>query len=214
MTEPDREQILRTLRAQINAHKSWALTENRSARTRNGRKTFHDKFLAEVGGDPSAPHRPVMATSSSWRSSRPKPANYPQAVVSMSPDKKEVSRHRTPLPAGDTTTTPISGSAPRKTSGRLHINAAGQRFSAGWRSAHDRRAFRGSRLPAQRIRRDLPRETRRCFQQVGDAPSASPRSAIASTSGSGPTPPSARPASAAAVAPPSRSPASPRCTPT
>jgi hypothetical protein len=40
------------LQHQIAAHKSWALTENRSARTRNARNTFEDKFLAEAGGDP------------------------------------------------------------------------------------------------------------------------------------------------------------------
>ena len=41
-----------SLQAKIRAHKSWAATENRSARTRNGRKAFEDKFLAEAGGDP------------------------------------------------------------------------------------------------------------------------------------------------------------------
>lgn len=42
----------RTLRATIAAHDSWARTEDRAARTANGRKAFQDKFLAEAGGDP------------------------------------------------------------------------------------------------------------------------------------------------------------------
>jgi hypothetical protein len=37
---------------QIAAHKSWAKTENRNARTRNGRDAFEKKFLTENGGDP------------------------------------------------------------------------------------------------------------------------------------------------------------------
>lgn len=44
--------IERMLRAQIAAHESWAQTENRTARTANGRQAFNDKFLAEADGDP------------------------------------------------------------------------------------------------------------------------------------------------------------------
>jgi hypothetical protein len=40
------------LQHQIAAHKSWARTENRAARTSNARNAFDDKFLAEAGGDP------------------------------------------------------------------------------------------------------------------------------------------------------------------
>lgn len=42
----------RSLHAKIAAHTSWANTEDRTARTANGRKAFKDKFLAEAGGDP------------------------------------------------------------------------------------------------------------------------------------------------------------------
>ncbi len=41
-----------SLRHRISAHKSWAATENRSARTKPGRAAFDAKFLAEAGGDP------------------------------------------------------------------------------------------------------------------------------------------------------------------
>jgi hypothetical protein len=34
------------------AHLSWANTEDRSARTRNGRAGLQAKFLREAGGDP------------------------------------------------------------------------------------------------------------------------------------------------------------------
>jgi len=36
----------------IAAHKSWAKTPNRTARTTNGRNAFEQKFLAEADGDP------------------------------------------------------------------------------------------------------------------------------------------------------------------
>ena len=42
----------RALRAKLAAHMSWANTEDRAARTANGRKAANDKFLAEAGGDP------------------------------------------------------------------------------------------------------------------------------------------------------------------
>lgn len=42
----------RSLAGQIGAHVSWANTEDRTARTANGRRAFEDKFLAEAGGDP------------------------------------------------------------------------------------------------------------------------------------------------------------------
>ncbi|WP_235683288.1 hypothetical protein [Mycolicibacterium fluoranthenivorans] len=42
----------RHMRAKLAAHTSWANTENRTARTANGRKAAENKFLAEAGGDP------------------------------------------------------------------------------------------------------------------------------------------------------------------
>ncbi len=43
----------RVLRAKLAAHTSWANTEDRTARTVNGRKAFDEKkFLAEANGDP------------------------------------------------------------------------------------------------------------------------------------------------------------------
>lgn len=42
----------RAQHAKLAAHISWAYTEDRSARTANGRKAFKDKFLAEADGDP------------------------------------------------------------------------------------------------------------------------------------------------------------------
>ncbi|SBS70920.1 conserved hypothetical protein [uncultured Mycobacterium sp.] len=42
----------RALRAKLAAHTSWANTEDRTARTANGRRAFDEKFLAEAGGDP------------------------------------------------------------------------------------------------------------------------------------------------------------------
>ena len=42
----------RSIVGRIGAHKSWGQTEDRSARTANGRKAFEDKFLAEADGDP------------------------------------------------------------------------------------------------------------------------------------------------------------------
>ena len=49
---PELSPELRTLRSRIAAHKSWGVTEDRSARTAKARKAFEDKFLAEAGGDP------------------------------------------------------------------------------------------------------------------------------------------------------------------
>lgn len=43
---------LRTLRAKLAAHESWAKTENRSARTRNARAALEKKFLEAADGDP------------------------------------------------------------------------------------------------------------------------------------------------------------------
>ena len=43
----------RSLRGQIGAHTSWANTSDRSARTKNARKGFEDKFLAEAYLAPS-----------------------------------------------------------------------------------------------------------------------------------------------------------------
>lgn len=37
---------------QIAAHKSWANTPNRTARTANARNALENKFLSEAGGDP------------------------------------------------------------------------------------------------------------------------------------------------------------------
>lgn len=42
----------RSIVGRIGAHKSWGNTEDRAARTANGRRAFEDKFLAEAGGDP------------------------------------------------------------------------------------------------------------------------------------------------------------------
>lgn len=42
----------RSLHGKLAAHMSWAATEDRSARTANGRQAFKDRFLAEAGGDP------------------------------------------------------------------------------------------------------------------------------------------------------------------
>jgi hypothetical protein len=41
----------RRLVGQIGAHNSWARTEDRSARTANGRKTFLDRFQKQVDPD-------------------------------------------------------------------------------------------------------------------------------------------------------------------
>ena len=41
----------RTLAATIAAHESWAQTDNRSARTANGRARFEARFLEQAGGD-------------------------------------------------------------------------------------------------------------------------------------------------------------------
>jgi len=43
---------LSTLEARAAAHQSWANTDDRAARTANGRNAFQQKFLAEAGGDP------------------------------------------------------------------------------------------------------------------------------------------------------------------
>ena len=42
----------RSLRGQIGAHDSWAVTTDRSARTAPARSAFENKFLAENDGDP------------------------------------------------------------------------------------------------------------------------------------------------------------------
>lgn len=42
----------KSIRGQLAAHTSWANTRDRSARTRNARKAFEAKFLAEADGDP------------------------------------------------------------------------------------------------------------------------------------------------------------------
>ncbi len=42
----------RVLRAKLAAHVSWANTENRSARTANGRRALEAKWLREADGDP------------------------------------------------------------------------------------------------------------------------------------------------------------------
>ncbi|MGO9354120.1 MAG: hypothetical protein ACLP3C_26010 [Mycobacterium sp.] len=49
---PELSPELRTLRARIAAHDSWAHTPDRRKRTANARKAFEGKFLAEAGGDP------------------------------------------------------------------------------------------------------------------------------------------------------------------
>ncbi len=43
---------VRSLQQQYAAHMSWALTENRPARTANARQALENKFLSEAGGDP------------------------------------------------------------------------------------------------------------------------------------------------------------------
>lgn len=42
----------RRLRSQIGAHRSWANTEDRSARTAPARRAMDQKFLDQAGGDP------------------------------------------------------------------------------------------------------------------------------------------------------------------
>ena len=42
----------RSLAARMAAHHSWAVTEDRPARTANARNALENKFLAEAGGDP------------------------------------------------------------------------------------------------------------------------------------------------------------------
>jgi hypothetical protein len=41
----------RALAGRIGAHRSWANTENRSARTSKGRRAFEQKFVIEAKGD-------------------------------------------------------------------------------------------------------------------------------------------------------------------
>jgi hypothetical protein len=48
------------------AHASWAHTDDRSARTANGRKAFEDKFLIEAEGDPRRAEHLRKATSHGW----------------------------------------------------------------------------------------------------------------------------------------------------
>ena len=42
----------RSILGQFGAHTSWGNTEDRTARTANGRRAFENKFLTEAGGDP------------------------------------------------------------------------------------------------------------------------------------------------------------------
>jgi hypothetical protein len=49
---PELTPELKTLRARIAAHESWAQTSDRPARTKNARKALEAKFLAQAGGDP------------------------------------------------------------------------------------------------------------------------------------------------------------------
>lgn len=42
----------RSLLGKLAVETSWANTEDRTERTAKARKAFHDKFLAEAGGDP------------------------------------------------------------------------------------------------------------------------------------------------------------------
>jgi hypothetical protein len=42
----------RHLAAQIRAHQSWAVTEDRTARTAKARAALDQKFLDQAGGDP------------------------------------------------------------------------------------------------------------------------------------------------------------------
>lgn len=49
MASTDSERILRS---RIAAHTSWALTDNRSARTAPARAALDAKFLEQAGGDP------------------------------------------------------------------------------------------------------------------------------------------------------------------
>ena len=49
---PELSPELRTLRARIAAHESWAQTKDRAARTANARNAFEDRFLTEADGDP------------------------------------------------------------------------------------------------------------------------------------------------------------------
>jgi hypothetical protein len=42
----------RHLRAQIAAHESWAVTDDRAARTAPARAALDQKFLDQAGGDP------------------------------------------------------------------------------------------------------------------------------------------------------------------
>lgn len=46
---PPSSEISQWMRA--NAHKSWGMTEDRSARTANARAAFQERFLIEAGGD-------------------------------------------------------------------------------------------------------------------------------------------------------------------
>lgn len=48
---PELTPELRTLRARIAAHDSWAHTPDRAARTANARRAFEDKFLEKADGD-------------------------------------------------------------------------------------------------------------------------------------------------------------------
>jgi hypothetical protein len=52
---PELSPELRSLRAQIAAHESWARTPDRSARTANARKAMLDKFERQVDPDGKLP---------------------------------------------------------------------------------------------------------------------------------------------------------------
>lgn len=42
----------RRLQASVAAHTSWAMTEDRAARTASAREALENKFLEQAGGDP------------------------------------------------------------------------------------------------------------------------------------------------------------------
>jgi len=52
MPENRLTQTERSLAGQIGGHKSWANTDDRTARTAPARRAFEDRFLKEADGDP------------------------------------------------------------------------------------------------------------------------------------------------------------------
>lgn len=52
MSESKRTHAERLAAGSLGGHKSWAATEDRTARTAKPRKALEDKFLREAGGDP------------------------------------------------------------------------------------------------------------------------------------------------------------------